>query len=135
MVRKGNLAIFEGKQNGAISPKLEKPDPPKWVCMHFTSTSTCIKILSQFYFFDPHGYSSLSKREKFEKKRKGAIKNKTRNITLHKSTKTITSTKTMSLTKTTVEMRYNHIFPMPAVHSLLLGSVITIQNAWAWIIC
>lgn len=34
---------------------------------------------------------------------------------MHKNTKTIISTKTMSLTKTTLEMRYNHIFPMPSV--------------------
>ena len=35
MVRKGNLAIFEI----AISPKPERPCPPKLVCMHVTTIS------------------------------------------------------------------------------------------------
>ena len=42
----------------AISPKLEQPHPPKLVCMHLTSTPTCINFLSQFRsikIFDDHG--------------------------------------------------------------------------------
>ena len=42
----------------AISPKPEKPHPPKLVCMHLTSTSTCMNFFSRFYliqFFDDHG--------------------------------------------------------------------------------
>ena len=31
---------FEGKGKGSKSPQLEKPRPPKMVCMHFRSTST-----------------------------------------------------------------------------------------------
>ena len=53
MVRKGNLAIFEGQQKGAKSPKPKMLHPPKLVCMHFTTTSTCMNILSQFYFLTP----------------------------------------------------------------------------------
>ena len=54
MLRKGNLAIFEI----AISPKPERPHPPKLVCMHVTSIPTCIYFLGQFRlieFFDDHG--------------------------------------------------------------------------------
>ena len=39
----------------AISPKPEKAHPPKFVCMHVTSITTCINFLSQFRsikFFD-----------------------------------------------------------------------------------
>ena len=42
----------------AISPKPEKSRPPKLVCMHLTSTPTCMNFLSQFQtikFFDDHG--------------------------------------------------------------------------------
>ena len=53
MVRREILAVFEGKQKGAITPKLERPRPPKLVCMHFMSTSTCMNFLSQFYFLAP----------------------------------------------------------------------------------
>ena len=36
--------------------KPERPHPPKLVCMHTLSTSTCMNILSQFYFLNPmHG--------------------------------------------------------------------------------
>ena len=48
----------------AISPKQEGPCPPNLVCMHWTSTSTC--IMSWFYliqFFDTHWYSPWSERE------------------------------------------------------------------------
>ena len=58
MGRKGNLAVFEGKQKVAISPKTERSRPPKSVCMHVTSIPTCINFLSQFRsikFFDDHG--------------------------------------------------------------------------------
>ena len=58
MGRKGNLAIFEGKQKVAISPKPEGPRPPKLVCMHMTSIPTCKNFLNQFQlikFFDDHG--------------------------------------------------------------------------------
>ena len=42
----------------AISPKPERPCPPKLVCMHLTSIPTCINFLSQFQsiqFFHYHG--------------------------------------------------------------------------------
>ena len=42
----------------AISPKSEKPHPPKLVYMHVTSIPTCLNFLSQFQlikFFDDHG--------------------------------------------------------------------------------
>ena len=32
----------------AISPKLERPRPPKLACMYVTSTPTCMIFLSQF---------------------------------------------------------------------------------------
>ena len=44
---KGNFGCFEGKQKGAITPKPERPHPPKLVCMHFTSSSTCINFLNR----------------------------------------------------------------------------------------
>ena len=56
MVRREILAVFEGKQKGAITPKLERSHPPKLVSMHITSTSTCMKFLSQFYFLTPIDY-------------------------------------------------------------------------------
>ena len=63
MVRKGNLANFEGKQNGVKSPKPERLCPPKLVSMHFISTSTCMNFLSQIYFLTPMDYSPWSERE------------------------------------------------------------------------
>ena len=33
----------------AISPKLETSHPSKLVCMHLTSTPTCMNFFSQFY--------------------------------------------------------------------------------------
>ena len=59
MVRKEILAVFEGKQKGVISPKPERPRPSKLVCMHFTSTSTCMNFLSQFYFLTPMDYTMV----------------------------------------------------------------------------
>ena len=50
----GNLAVLKV----AISPKSEKSHPSKLVCMHLTSTPTCMNFLNQFYlikFFDDHG--------------------------------------------------------------------------------
>ena len=44
MVRRGNLAVFEGK----VSPKPERSRPPKLMCIHVTSTNTCMNFLSQF---------------------------------------------------------------------------------------
>ena len=41
----------------AISPKLMRARPPKLVCMHVTSTPTCMNFLSQFQsikFFNDH---------------------------------------------------------------------------------
>ena len=41
-----------------VSPKPERPRPPKSMCMHGTSTHTCVNFLSQFRsikFFDDHG--------------------------------------------------------------------------------
>ena len=51
----------------AISPKPERPCPPKLVCMHLTSTPTCMNFLSRFYsvlFLTLMGYSPLSKSTK-----------------------------------------------------------------------
>ena len=57
MVRREILAVSEGKQKVAITPKLEKLRLPQLVCMHFTSTSTCMNFLSRFYFLTPMDYS------------------------------------------------------------------------------
>ena len=41
-----------------VSPKPERPHPPKLVYMHVASTSTCMNFLSRFRstkFFDDHG--------------------------------------------------------------------------------
>ena len=46
MGRKGNLAVFEGTV--AVSPKPERPHPPKLVYMHVTSIHICMNFLSQF---------------------------------------------------------------------------------------
>ena len=53
MVRREILAVFEGKQKGTKSPKPIRLRPSKFICMHFTSTSTCMSFLSQFYFLTP----------------------------------------------------------------------------------
>ena len=58
MVRREILAIFEGKQKEAITPKMERPRPPKLVRMHVTSILICMNFLSRFRsikFFDDHG--------------------------------------------------------------------------------
>ena len=60
MVQREILAVFEGKQKGAITPKLEKLHPPKLVSMRFTLTSTCMNFLSRFYFLTPMDYSPWS---------------------------------------------------------------------------
>ena len=42
----------------AVSSKPERSRPPKLVCMHVTSISTCMNFLSRFRsikFFDDHG--------------------------------------------------------------------------------
>ena len=42
----------------AISPKAERPHPPKLVCTHLTSIHTCMNFLGRFRlikFFDDHG--------------------------------------------------------------------------------
>ena len=55
------LAILkELKQKGAISPEMERPCPPKLVCVHFASTSICMNFLRQFYFL-----TSIVRRENF----------------------------------------------------------------------
>ena len=62
MVRKGNLAIFEG----SVSPKPKRSRPPKLVYIHVTSTHTCLNFLSQFQsikFLMTMDYSPWSKRE------------------------------------------------------------------------
>ena len=63
MGRKGNLAIFE---SNSIS-ETGKVTPPKLVCMHVTSISTCMNFLGRFRsinFFDDHGlYSPWVERE------------------------------------------------------------------------
>ena len=42
------------------SMKLEGSHPPKLVCMHFTSTPTCLNFLSWFYFLTSMDYSPWS---------------------------------------------------------------------------
>ena len=71
------LAISMANKKGAKSSKPERPHPPKLVCMHFTSTSTCMNILSCFYFWKPwtivHVWKkiwSIMKRSKISKTRK-----------------------------------------------------------------
>ena len=52
----------------AISPKPERLCPPKLICMHFTTTSTCMNFLSQFYFLTPMDWSFLkAKKSKISK--------------------------------------------------------------------
>ena len=53
VVQRENLAILKAKNKQAKSRKLERLHPPKFVCMHFTSTSTCMNFLRQFYFLTP----------------------------------------------------------------------------------
>ena len=60
MVRREILAVLKGNEKEAKSPKLEKPRPPKLVCMCFRSTSTCMNFLSRFYFLTPMDYSPWS---------------------------------------------------------------------------
>ena len=60
MVGREILAVFEGKQKEAITPKSEGLRPPKLVSMHFTSTSTCMNFLSRFYFLTSMDYSPWS---------------------------------------------------------------------------
>ena len=57
MVRREVLAVLKANEKGAKSPKPERLRPPKFVCMRFTSTSTCMNFLSQFYFLTPMDYS------------------------------------------------------------------------------
>ena len=49
MVRREILAVLKANKKGAKSPKPKMPRPPKLVCMHFMSTSTCMN------FFIVHG--------------------------------------------------------------------------------
>ena len=42
--------------------------PPKLVCMYFTSTSTCMNILSRFYILTPMDYIAHCSMGKFEGK-------------------------------------------------------------------
>ena len=58
--RKGNFGRYWRQTKGAITPKPKRPHPPKLVCMHFTSTSTCMNFLSRFYFLTPMDYSPWS---------------------------------------------------------------------------
>ena len=60
--RNKKKAVFEDKQKGTITLKPERPRPPKLVCMHFRSTATCTKFLSQFYFLAPMDYSPCFER-------------------------------------------------------------------------
>ena len=46
---KGKFGCFEGHQEGAKSPNLKRPCPPKLFCMHFISTSTCMIFLKPFH--------------------------------------------------------------------------------------
>ena len=53
MVRREILAVLKANEKGEKSPKPERSHPPKLVCMHFGSTSTCMNFLSRFYFLTP----------------------------------------------------------------------------------
>ena len=53
----GKIWLFWRQTKEAITPKPERPHPPKLVSMHFTSTSTCMNFLSRFYFLTPMDYS------------------------------------------------------------------------------
>ena len=55
------MAVFEGKQKVAITPKPERSHLPKLVCMHFTSISIHMNFLSRSYFLTPMDYSSWFK--------------------------------------------------------------------------
>ena len=70
MVRRENLTVLKANKNRDISPKLERPCPPKLVSMHFTSTSTCINLFSRFYFLTPMDHGPKGKFGRFEGKRK-----------------------------------------------------------------
>ena len=50
---KGEFGCFEGKQEGAKSPKPKKPCPPKLVSMHFTSIATCMNFWANSNFWPP----------------------------------------------------------------------------------
>ena len=63
MVRREILAVLKVFEKGAKSPKPKMSCPPKLVSMHFTSISTCMNFLSQFYFLTPMDYSPWSERE------------------------------------------------------------------------
>ena len=54
---------FLKAKKGAKSLKWERLHSPKLVCTHFTTTSTCMKFLSRFYFLTPMDYSPWSKRK------------------------------------------------------------------------
>ena len=56
MVRREVLAVLKASNKGAKSPKLERPRPPKLVCVHFKSTSTYMNFFSRFYFLTPMDY-------------------------------------------------------------------------------
>ena len=84
MVRREILAVFEGKQKGAITPKPEKPHPPKLVSMHFMSTSTCMNFLSRFHFLTPMDFIAHGPKGNFghfEGKQKGAKISETKKAT------------------------------------------------------
>ena len=72
MVRREILTILKANDKGAKSPKPKRPHTLKLVCMHFTSTSTCIYFLSGFFFLTPMDYSPWSEGnfDRFEDKRK-----------------------------------------------------------------
>ena len=55
-----------------VQLKPERPHPPNLVCMHFTSTSTCLNILSWFYFLTPM-YSPWFKRETVARLSRGRV--------------------------------------------------------------
>ena len=52
--------FLKANKKGAKYPKPEMPCPPKMICIHFTSTSTCMNFLSGFYFLTPMDYSPSS---------------------------------------------------------------------------
>ena len=55
MVRREILAIFEGKQNGAESPKPKGPHPPKIALHAFHIHLYLLEFFELILFIDPHG--------------------------------------------------------------------------------
>ena len=53
---KGKFGHLKANKKGQKSSKPKMPCPPKLICMHLVSPSTCMNFLSQFYFLTPMDY-------------------------------------------------------------------------------